>query len=172
MQLFKFDYRVMIRYSSRRALFPHLSAHSLQILNMCRAKLSKNTQQSVTPLLRSKIHNAPIPDPISCHFVEKNAIHHTHIALHIRYLSLDSGDGLGLLGRGGVEVLGTGDFRGRDGKDDLDVARVALVRVAKVPISVLVHLHFSLDSLEKRTFDRGHGKSSSWSWEPAERQCS
>lgn len=100
-------------------------------------------------MLRSKIHNAPITDPISCHFVEKNAIHHTHIALHIRYLSLDSGDGLGLLGRGGVEVLGTGDFRGRDGKDDLDVARVALVRVAKVPISVLVHLHFSLDILLK-----------------------
>lgn len=44
------------------------------------------------------------------HF-EKNAIHHTHIALHIRYLSLDSGDGLGLLGGGGVEVLGAGDFR-------------------------------------------------------------
>lgn len=77
-----------------------------------------------------KNNNAPAPSPISCRF-EKNAIHHTHIALHICYLSFDSGDGLGLLRGGGVEVLGAGDFRGRDGKDDLDVAGVALVRVAK-----------------------------------------
>lgn len=47
-------------------------------------------------------------------------------------LGLDGSLLLGLLGRSDVEVLGTGHLGGRSGKDDLDVARVALVGVAVI----------------------------------------
>lgn len=64
----------------------------------------------------------------------RHMIHHTRHPVVPPMLStsrscLDGGNGLAGLGRD-VKVLGTGDLRGRGGKDDLDVARVALVGVA------------------------------------------
>jgi hypothetical protein len=91
-------------------------------------------------------------------------------------LCLNGGNLLCLPGGGDVKVLRSGDLGGGGREEDLDVTRVTLVRVA-VKSAELLGVMALGDTLSPETvspksigisltFDRGLGKSSSWSWGP------
>lgn len=102
----------------------------------------------------------------------KHAIHHTrHVPVpdYAKPLCLDSSHLLSLLGgAGNVKVLRSGNFGGGGREEDLDVTRVTLVGVAREKLAWSPRDQLSRDAVETQvlTFDRGLGKSSSWSWGP------